>query len=579
MPSIQQVLSTQVSVAVTQLFGDAFGGVDPLIRPSTVADFQSNVAFGLAKRVGQPPLEVATAIVGALVGNETYESVEVSGPGFINFTFSGQWLARQLSDAAPTNHFGIDLATKPETIVIDYSAPNVAKEMHVGHLRSTVIGDALSRMFRAQGHQVVAQNHLGDWGTPFGMLIEHMLDVGQEAAAKQLKSGQLNEFYQQARAKFDSERNFADRARKRVVLLQAADAESIQLWQGLVADSKRYFMRVYGMLNVLLTGDDFAPESSYNDDLPEISRELLATGIAEVSDGAVCVFLPDFHGRDGGPVPLIVQKSDGGFGYAATDLACVRRRVDTLKADRILYVVGAPQDLHFKMVFATARKAGWLPESRQAIHVKFGSVLDANHKMLRTRSGSAAKLTDLLSESVERAAAIIAERSELLVEHRSQVAEAIGIGAIKYADLSTSRERDYVFDWDRMLSFEGDTGPYLQYAFARINSVLRKADRSLDAVLKYDIDTLEASQEKALALQLLSFSDALSQTTATYEPHKFCSYLYALAGAFTKFYDACPVLKAETAAVTDRRLLLCALTAGALEYGLGLLGISAPQEM
>ncbi|MFZ9398925.1 MAG: arginine--tRNA ligase [Ilumatobacteraceae bacterium] len=554
-------------------------GVDPVVRPSDRADAQANGALAVAKEIGKSPREVADAVVAAangLVG--VCASIEVAGPGFLNIVFDNAFLSGELTKVAADDRLGVSRAAHVRKVVVDYSAPNVAKEMHVGHLRTTVIGDALVRMLEFVGHEVIRENHIGDWGTPFGMLIEHLLDLGETEAADHLSLGDLDGFYKQARAKFDASDEFKERARARVVLLQGGDAETRRLWKLLVGLSTRHFNAVYDRLGVLLTDDDLMGESAYNDLLPQVIERLAELGLLQESDGADVVFPPGYTNRDGDPLPLIVQKGKGGFNYATSDLACVIDRVERLGADLLLYVVGAPQAQHLSMVFDVARMAGWLREPSEAVHVAFGSVLGSDRKMLKSRSGEPLKFVDLLDESLTRAEAAIAEKNpELAVEDRLAVARMIGIGAVKYADLSTDRVRDYVFDWDRMLSFDGNTAPYLQYAHARICSIFRRAEVER-ASLRSVVPVIAEPQEKALALAVLGFDSAVADTLEKYSPHRLCTYLYDLATAFTSFYEHCPVLKAD-AAVRESRLALCDLTARVMDRGLNLLGIDAPEQM
>lgn len=562
-----------LEAAVARAFGEEHKNTDPMIRPSKHADYQANLAMGLAKSLGRKnPREVATAIVQHLDFTGALERAEVAGPGFINLWVSCRALDRELNRAASGD---LGLTTRsPETIVIDYSSPNVAKEMHVGHLRSTIIGDALSRVFAALGHNVVRQNHLGDWGTPFGMLIEHLLDAGDGQSAHTVSD--LNAFYKAARKKFDDDPAFAERARQRVVLLQGGDVATLGLWKRLVEASTTYFGKVYELLGISLTQQDIAGESLYNPWLPGVVEELQQRNIAVESDGAICVFPPGFLGRDEQPVPLIIRKQDGGYGYATTDLAAIRYRVQTLQASRILYVVGAPQAQHLQMVFAASRLAGWLPETVSAAHVAFGSVLGADKKMFKTREGETVRLVDLLREAESRAFAIVTEKNPVLDEAtRKRIAAAIGIGAVKYADLSNDRNKDYVFDWDRMLAFEGNTAPYLQYAHARVRSIFRRSEADAKSA------TIEVStpEEKALALGLLTFPTVVRDVAETLMPHKLCGYLFEVATMFSTFYQNCPVLKAESAEQRGSRLKLCELTATVLSQGLGLLGIDAPERM
>jgi arginyl-tRNA synthetase len=552
-------------------------GADPVLRPSDRADFQANGALALAKRLGRDPSELASQIVGAADLADVCEKVEVSGPGFVNLTLSGSFIAGQLAELAADERLGVPTTDDPQVVVVDYSHPNVAKEMHVGHLRSTIIGDALCRVLELAGFRVVRENHIGDWGTPFGMLIEHLIDVGEEKAVHELSVGDLDAFYRRARVSFDEDGDFRERSRRRVVLLQSGDAETYRLWRVLVDRSLGYFDEVYAKLGVLLVDDDVVGESYYNDMLPDVVRDLEALGLLVESEGALCVFPPGFTNREGDALPLIVQKSDEGFGYPATDLAAIRDRVGRLGAECIVYVVGAPQAQHLEMCFAVARMAGWLPDSVKSVHVAFGNVLGADHKMLRSRSGAPVKLVDLLDEAVERADTAVVERDpQLPVSQRSEVARMLGIGAVKYADLSTERTRDYVFDWDRMLAFEGNTGPYLQYAHARIRSIFRRG--SVEVPSPPTAPRLTEPQERALGVALLGFAGAIQVTLDQWSPSRLCSYLFELATVFTTFYETCPVLRAEPDDRRDR-LLLCELTARVLDLGLGVLGIEAPDKM
>ena len=550
-------------------------GADPVLRASDRADFQANGVMALAKTLGRPPRDVAVEIV-AMNDLDGVAVVEVAGPGFLNITLEPAFLAAQLGALVGDERLGLARAASPKTVVIDYSAPNVAKEMHIGHLRSTVIGDALARTERLAGNHVIARNHVGDWGTPFGMLIEYLLDLGEDRAIAELSIGDLNTFYQGARTAFDADEAFRDRSRARVVLLQGGDPETRRLWHLLVDQSVAYFSQVYAKLDVTLTPRDVVGESFYNDALEGVVADLDALGLLEESDGARCVFPPGFTNRDGERLPLIVQKRDEGFGYAATDLAAVRDRVGRLGANEMLYVVGAPQAQHFAMVFAVARSAGWLPDAVRCEHVAFGSILGPDRKMYKSRSGETVKLVDLLDEAIERADEALVERAtDLEDEARHELATQIARAAIKYADLSTERQRDYVFDLDRMLAFEGDTGPYLQYAHARLRSILRRAG---DVELGAAAFTLDNAPSRALALGLLGWPDAVASMLEGAAPHRLCTYLFDLAQRLTAFYEACPVLSAE-GAVRVERLALCELAARTLALGLDALGIAAPERM
>jgi len=561
------------------VFSDIAGEpADPVVRPSDRADAQVNGALPLAKRLGTNPREIAQRVVDSGALAEACSDVEIAGPGFITLTFDDDFIAAQLSAVAIDPRLGVTEAGTTRKVVVDYSAPNVAKEMHAGHLRTTVIGDALVRMLEFAGHHVVRENHIGDWGRPFGMLIEHLLDIGEDVAAEGMQQGDLDGFYKAANAKFTDDDAFQARARERVVKLQAHDPDTIELWQRLVDMSNAYFNQVYGKLGVLLSDDDLMGESKYQELMPVVYDELEAKGLVEDSAGAKVVFPPGFTNRDNEPLPLIVRSSAGAFMYATSDLACVYDRVERVGADLLLYVVGAPQAQHFQMVFAVAEMAGWLAPPTEAVHIPFGNVLGDDRKMLRSRTGGAVKLVELLDEAIERAEAAVADKNpDLSADARAEVARMVGIGAVKYADLSTDRIKDYVFDWDRMLAFDGNTAPYLQYAHARICSIFRRAEVERTAV-RGDSITVVEPQERELAQRLLAYPSALADTLTTYSPHKLCTYLFDLAQDFTSFYEHCPVMKADEPVRTSR-LALCDLAARTLEHGLDLLGIDAPEAM
>ncbi|MGP3919717.1 arginine--tRNA ligase [Nonomuraea sp. 10N515B] len=571
----QIVLTERVQQALAHAFGSEHADADPLIRPSQFADFQANVALSLAKRLRRAPREVAEAIKAEL--SDFPGTVEVSGPGFLNITLDDTWIAGEAQRMLADPRLGVGTITPSQTVVIDYSAPNAAKEMHVGHLRTTIVGDSLARLHEHLGNTVIRQNHLGDWGTPFGMLIEHLLDIGEETAVAQLEAGMGTEFYQAARVKFDGDEAFRQRARSRVTTLQGGDPTTMRLWHVFMDATVRYFNKVYQLLGVTLTDDDIAGESMYNPMLDKTCDDLEASGTAVMSEGALCVFPPGFTGSDDKPLPLIIRKSDGGYGYATTDMAAIRYRVHDLKVDRILYVVGNEQTLHFKMVFAAAKLAGWLPDSVSAEHIQIGMMLGKDGRRFRTRSGESAKLMDLLQEAIDRATAAIADRGYDEATTK-EIAHAVGMGAVKYADLSVSHDSEYVLDFDRMLSFTGNTAPYLQYAQARIRSIFRKGE--VDPATATGPIGLGAAAERALALQLLGFSAVVEQTTVASEPHRLCSFIYATASAFTDFFEQCPVLKEGVDPDTRAsRLALCALTLRVLEKGLDLLGVPVPERM
>lgn len=570
------LLSPFVSAAIRAAFGPSYADEDPVLRPSQFADIQSNAALALSKRLRLPPRDVAAQIVQHLDVSGVCEKLEVSGPGFINFSFSDGWISNQVTAISRDPRSGV-ASQQARRIVIDYSAPNVAKEMHVGHLRTTVVGDALARTLEHLGHKVIRQNHIGDWGTPFGMLIEHLLEVGESSADAHLLEIDPNAFYQAARAKFEADTQFAARARLRVVSMQAGDPNTLRLWRELVDHSTQYFDRVYSRLGMTLTYEDLAGESSYNDGLADICRELEASGIATTSEGALCVFLEEFSGRDGKPVPLIIRKSDGGYLYGTTDLAAIKHRVEQLHADCILYVVGAPQSLHLRMVSQTARKAGWLPDHLRTVHVEIGNVLGEDRKILRTRSGAPLRLMALLDEAEAKASTVInAARPNIEESARIASAPIVAIGAVKYADLSVAHDSDYVFDLDRMVAMQGNTGPYLQYATTRIRSIFRTAGVDLDdATGTIYVDT---PAERRLALALMEFGATTEQVGEKLEPHRLCSYLYELAQSFTTFYENCPVLQSSPE-MRHSRLALCSLTYTILATGLDLLGIAVPEQM
>jgi arginyl-tRNA synthetase len=574
----QHVLATRVRAALGRAFGEP--DADPVIRPSQFADFQANVALALAKRLGRAPRDVATEVVANLDVADLCENVEISGPGFINLTLRREWIAGQAQAMHGDDRLSVETAGERATTIVEYSSPNVAKEMHAGHLRTTIVGDALARVLEFLGHHVIRDNHVGDWGTQYGMLIEHLLDVGEESAEALLVETDPNAFYQAAKRRFDADAEFADRARRRLVLLQAGDAETMRHWRRLVDLTLVYLHTIYGRLGVTLTDEDIRGESFYKDMLADTADALAASGVATISDGALCAFPPGFTGREGDPLPLIIRKSDGGYNYATSDLATIRYRVDKLNVDRIIYVVGSQQALHFQMVLAVARMAGWLPDGVRTEHAQIGSVLGPDGKIFRTRSGESVKLSELLDEAVERAGAAFDEiehDEHFDAETRRRVVEAVGIGAVKYADLSVARDSEYVFDFDRMISFRGNTGPYLQYATARIGSIFRRG--GLDPNEATGPIELRHDAERSLALHLLGFGATLRLTGETAEPHRLCAYLFELASAFTAFYEKCPVLRAPDEATRASRLALCALTSRTLVKGLELLGVETPERM
>jgi arginyl-tRNA synthetase len=569
----------RIAAAFAEVGGAAAVGIDTAVRQSDRADAQVNGSLALAKAMGLTPREVALKVLEVVDLKDICSDAQVAGPGFINLTFKNEFLARELMASSTGKKLGVRSATKPRKVLIDYSAPNVAKEMHVGHLRSTVIGDALVRMLTYVGNEVVRENHVGDWGTPFGMLIEHLVDLGETHAAEELSVGDLDSFYRSARKKFDESETFQTRARTRVVALQSGDAETLRLWKLLVAESNRYFQKIYHTLGVLLEPTDVMGESAYNELLPQVTTRLGALGMMTKSDGADVVFPEGFTNRENQPLPLIIRKTDGGYNYATSDLACVIDRVERIDAELLLYVVGAPQAQHLQMIAAVATQAGWLKAPREMVHVSFGNVLGADKKMLKTRSGDTVKLDALLTEAVERAAKAVAEKNpDLTAEAQAEIARIVGIGAVKYADLSTDRIKDYTFDWDRMLSFDGNTSPYLQYAHARICSIFRRANVERASVRNFE-PTISHVAERELAMKVLQFDSALWDTLDKYSPHRLCTYLYDLATSFSSFYEQCPVLKAENENEKNSRLMLCDLTARVMQAGLEVLGIESPEQM
>ncbi len=536
-------------------------------------DFQINGVMGAAKKAKQNPRELAQKVAGALSDNAVIESAEVAGPGFINLRLRADFLAQHIQAALNGNGLGIQPVAVPQTVVIDYSSPNLAKEMHVGHLRSSIIGDSIARVLRRLGHNVIAQNHVGDWGTQFGMLVAYMVEQQQDNAAFELAD--LEQFYRNAKIRFDESPEFADTARAYVVKLQGGDETVLALWKQFVQISLQHAQAVYDTLGLKLTPADVAGESTYNDDLQTVVDDLAAKGLAVDSDGAKVVFLDEFKNQDGEPAAFIVQKQGGGFLYASTDLACVRYRVGRLQGTRLLYVVDTRQKLHFEQLFTTSRKAGYLPENVSAEFIGFGTMMGKDGKPFKTRSGDTVKLVDLLDEAVERATALVQSKNAGLgAEEAAKIGQTVGIGAVKYADLSKNRTSDYVFDWEAMLSFEGNTAPYLQYAYTRVQSVFRKAGEWNHAAMPVFAEPLE----KQLAAELLKFEDVLQSVAETAYPHYLAAYLYQVATLFSRFYEACPILKAEDQA-RNSRLQLAKLTGETLKQGLDLLGIDTLEVM
>lgn len=541
-------------------------------------DFATNLAMMLAKPAKMNPRQLAEAIIERVPADSAVNRMEIAGPGFINFFVNSDFLGEQIKALLTDEMVGVKPAETPQTIVVDYSAPNVAKEMAVHHIRSTVIGDAIARTMAFLGHKVVRANHIGDWGTQFGMLIAYLEKVQNEQASE-MELADLEAFYREAKKCYDSDAAFAERARNYVVKLQGGDEYCQRMWKKLVAITMEQNQRNYDRLNISLTDKDVMGESLYNPLLPEIVADLKSKQLAVEDDGAMVVYLDEFKGKDGNAMGVIVQKRDGGYLYTTTDIACAKYRYDTFGADRILYFIDSRQAQHLQQAWTIARKAGYLPESTTTEHCAFGMMLGKDGRPFKTRSGGTVKLVELLDEAQERAQQLIANKNPDLDDaERSQVATAVAMAAVKYADLSKNRTTDYIFDWDNMLSFEGNTAPYLQYAYTRIQSIFRKA--GVDAnTLTGDI-TLHADAEQALAQKLTQFNDVVAQVVAKGSPHLICTYLYELSGAFMSFYEACPVNRSDVEpAMRESRLLLCAATARVLKTGLGLLGIETLQRM
>jgi len=571
----QKVLNAMAAVGVP-------ADLPALIAPGKKAgfgDYQANCAMGAAKAMGTNPRQLAAKIVAALDLAGIADKVEIAGPGFINIDLKPEWLGEQIAKAQSDARLQVEQVAAPQNVVIDYSGPNLAKEMHVGHLRSTIIGDSLARLLEFQGHNVIRQNHVGDWGTQFGMLIaeleEQLGAKGDEAMA--LKD--LEVFYQQAKKHFDDDEAFANKAREYVVRLQSGDAQMLKLWEQFKTISLHHSTEIYQQLNVTLKDTDVRGESFYNNDLAPVVKELQDQGLAVESDGAQVVFLQELADKEGNPSPMIIQKQGGGFLYATTDLAALRYRVNTLKANRIMYFIDARQSLHMQQVFTLSRKAKFVDESVSLEHLAFGTMMGSDGKPFKTRTGGTVKLADLLTEAVERAGALVSEKNpDLSADEIAEISRKVGIGSVKYADLCKTRTNDYIFSWESMLSFEGNTAPYLQYAFTRVQSIFRKAGVTPESLTNAII--IGTEQEKTLAIKLLQFSEVLDQVAREAMPHLLCTYLYEIASLYMTFYEACPILKDGIEAdVRDSRLRLCHLVAKTIEQGLELLGIEVMEKM
>lgn len=572
-------LHQTIASEVQQAFADLGMSNNPIVlQPAKnfdFGDFQINGVMGAAKALKCNPRELAQQVVDKLKNSKIIECAEVAGPGFVNLRLSGDFLAKNIAESLQSQRLGISNTDQPEKVVIDYSSPNLAKEMHVGHLRSSIIGDSIARILSYLGHEVIRQNHVGDWGTQFGMLVAYLLEKKQDDNQK-FELSDLEQFYRDAKVRFDEDATFANKARDYVVKLQSGDAEVLALWKQFVDISLQHAERVYRMLGLQLKRDDVRGESAYNDDLPNVVNELINQGLAVDDDGAKVVFLDEFKNKDGEAAAFIVQKKDGGFLYATTDLACVRYRVRHLHANRLIYVVDDRQSLHFKQMFEVARQAGWLPEQVKAEHIAFGKMLGKDGKPFKTRSGDTVKLINLLNEAIERARDLVLKKNAHWNAQQAQmIGQAVGIGAVKYSDLSKNRTSDYVFDWDSMLAFEGNTAPYLQYAYTRVQSVFKKA-----GIDNQQIEALSFNEplEKQLAVELLKFEDVLRSVGDNAYLHHLADYLYHLAGLFSRFYEACPILKSE-GEVRNTRLALAKLTGNTLKIGLDLLGIETLDVM
>jgi arginyl-tRNA synthetase len=548
-------------------------------KNANFGDYQVNGAMAAAKAMEVNPRELAQAICDKLSLDGIAEKIEIAGPGFINIYLSKIWLAEQLSEVIHDPRLAIPQKSHSDRVVLDYSSPNLAKEMHVGHLRSTIIGDAIARVLEFSGDKVIRQNHVGDWGTQFGMLIAELEDKMGEGDSAELALEDLEQFYQASKRRFDESSEFADRAREYVVRLQSGDAGVLKLWEQFRAVSLSHSEAIYQLLNVTLDESDVHGESAYNEDLTVLVDALKNQGLVTKSDGAQVVFLEEQSGKDGDPNPVIVQKKDGGYLYSTTDLAALRYRSGVLNADRVLYFTDDRHTLHMKQVFTIAKKAGFAHESMQLEHCAFGKILGKDGKPFKTRTGGTVKLAELLNEAIERAREVVKDKNpDLTSEEMEEVSRKVGIGAVKYADLSKTRTNDYVFDWETMLNLEGNTGPYMQYAYTRIASIFRKAGLGFD-LIHMEIE-LNETQERDLALKLIRFSEIIDQVVEDIYPHVLCNYLYELSSLFMRFYEVCPILKAGIdESLMLSRLQLSKATAMTLKTGLALLGIEVMEKM
>ncbi|MHC5075356.1 MAG: arginine--tRNA ligase [Planctomycetota bacterium] len=592
MKPVQDILNQKMASAM-----NAAAGRDdcvPLVKPavdSKFGDYQANGVMALAKQMKTNPRKLAEEIVKNLKIDDICLEPEIAGPGFINLRLNPDFIAKSLLEvnADSENRLGVEKASKSQTVVVDFSSPNIAKEMHVGHLRSSIIGDCICRLLEFLGHKVIRQNHIGDWGTQFGMLLA-LVDQKKEASSSSIESvhiTDLEEFYRQAKQQFDSSTDFADESRNKVVKLQSHEKNALKLWQHIVNESRNHYQPVYDVLDVNLHKENERGESFYNEMLPDVVSELQSNGLAVESDGAVCIFPEGFKNKEGQPLPFIIQKSDGAYLYATTDLAALRYRVKNLKADKIIYVTDARQKLHFEMLFAVAGKTGWVSDNLELIHVTFGSVLGEDGKPLKTRSGESVKLKELLNEAVECARTVVEQKNpDLIDEKKDVISRAVGIGAVKYADYSNNRTSDYIFSFDKMLALDGNTAPYMQYAYARIKSIERKSqtkdvdvETELAGLKKLEHLDLSEPVELDLAKYLIRYTETIQSAASDYKPNFLTAYLYELAQKFSTFYTNCPVLKASPEK-RPTRLLLCDLTAKTIQHGLSqLLGIKVVEQM
>ncbi|MFS9434252.1 arginine--tRNA ligase [Citrobacter sp. C348] len=576
--NIQALLSEKVRQAM--IAAGAPADCEPQVRQSAkvqFGDYQANGMMAVAKKLGMAPRQLAEQVLTHLDLNGIASKVEIAGPGFINIFLAPAFLAQHVQQALASDRLGVAQPEK-QTVVVDYSAPNVAKEMHVGHLRSTIIGDAAVRTLEFLGHKVIRANHVGDWGTQFGMLIA-WLEKQQQENAGEMALADLEGFYRDAKKHYDEDEEFAERARSYVVKLQGGDAYFREMWRKLVDITMSQNQLTYDRLNVTLTRDDVMGESLYNPMLPGIVADLKAKGLAVESEGATVVFLDEYKNKEGEPMGVIIQKKDGGYLYTTTDIACAKYRYETLHADRVLYYIDSRQHQHLMQAWTIVRKAGYVPDSVPLEHHMFGMMLGKDGKPFKTRAGGTVKLADLLDEALERARRLVAEKNpDMPADELEKLANAVGIGAVKYADLSKNRTTDYIFDWDNMLAFEGNTAPYMQYAYTRVLSVFRKADIDENALANANV-IINEDREAQLAARLLQFEETLTVVAREGTPHVMCAYLYDLAGLFSGFYEHCPILSAESEEIRNSRLKLAQLTAKTLKLGLDTLGIETVERM